>query len=311
MVIRSSRSGEIERLVADLGGPPAKRDAAIARLRIIGPRAVERVAALAGAPDASVIARAAALKALEGTDDDRALRAAAAAMGDFEPSVAIAALGVLRGRLTGENGTEILDLISSVALDADRPRDVRLAALDALSELPRQVVQPLLQHAGLGDASSSGSQRTAGTFEEPSAATEWLAANASAPLSVLHDLVLELRERERREPSARARQRWVLARGAAHAVLARRGSRVALYDLRESFDAAQEPLPLDFLAAATALGDTATLEPLARAWAAASPAEKWWRERLRDAAHDIVKREKLTRRATVVKRITERYPGFL
>jgi hypothetical protein len=311
VVIRSSRSGEIERLVADLGGPATKREAAIARLRIIGPRAVDRVAALAVAPGATAVTRTAALKALEGNDDDRALRAAAAAIGDPDAPVAIAALGVLRGRLTGESGTEILDLISGVALDAERPRDVRLAALDALSELPRHVVQPLLQHAGLHEPSPAGSPVTPGPFEEPAAATEWLAANPGAPLSVLHDLVLELRERERREPSARGRQRWVLARGAAHAALARRGSRVALYDLRESFDAAQEPLPLDFLAAATILGDTATLEPLARAWAAAAPVEKWWRERLRDAADEIVKREKLTKRSAVVKRIAGRYPGFI
>jgi hypothetical protein len=130
-------------------------------------------------------------------------------------------------------------------------------------------------------------------------------------LSVLHDLVSELRERERREPSARTRQRWILARGAVHALLARRGSRVALYDLRESFDAAQEPLPLDFLSAATTLGDAATLEPLARAWTAASAREKWWRDRLRDAAADIMKREKVTARNSVMKRLRTKYPGFV
>ena len=256
-------------------------------------------------------ARAAALKALEGTDDARALRAAAAASGDPDAGVAIAALGVLSGRLAGERGAEILDLVSGVALDVDRPRDVRLAALDALSELPRHVVQPLLQQAGLDDVATNRGGLPAGSFDEPSAAAEWLAGNAHAPLSVLHDLVLELRDRERREPSARGRQRWILARGAAHALLARRASRVALYDLRESFDAAQEPLPLDFLAAATTLGDTATLEPLARAWTAAAPSEKWWRDRLRDAAAEIMTRETLTKRSAVVKRIAGKYPGFL
>ncbi len=310
MVIRSSQSPQIERLVDDLRGPAAKRDAAVARLRVIGPRAVDRLAALI-ASDASSAARAAALKALEGCDDDRALRAAAAASGDSDAAIAVAAIGVLRGRLTGESGTEILDLISSIALDAERDRDIRLAALDALSELPRHVVQPLLQQAGIGDGNAMVAASMPGGFDDPAAATEWIAANAQAPLSVLHDLVSELRERERREPSARTRQRWVLARGAVHALLARRGSRVALYDLRESFDAAQEPLPLDFLAAATTLGDAATLEPLARAWTAASTREKWWRDRLRDAGKDILQREKLTRRTTVVKRILEKFPGFL
>jgi hypothetical protein len=85
---------------------------------------------------------------------------------------------------------------------------------------------------------------------------------------------------------------------------------VALYDIRETFDAAHEPLPLDFLAAATTLGDTATLEPLARAWTAAAARETWWRDRLRDAAADIMKREKLSGRSAVVKRIRTKYPGF-
>jgi hypothetical protein len=297
--------------VDDLRGPAARRDAAIARLRVIGPRAVERLAALVASSDAPAAARAAGLKALEGSDDDRALRAAAAASGDPDAAVACAAIGVLRGRLTGESGTEILDLISSIALDAERSKEIRLAALDALSELPRHVVQPLLQQAGIGDGSPAPAGSGPGAFDDPAAAMEWLSAHAAAPLSVLHDLVSELRERERREPSARTRQRWVLARGAVHALLARRGSRVALYDLRESFDAAQEPLPLDFLAAATALGDAATLEPLARAWTAASARDKWWRDRLRDAAADIMKREKRTARSAVVKRMKAKWPGFL
>ena len=291
-------------------GSATRRDAAIARLRVIGPRAVERVASLV-ASDAPSAARAAGLKALEGTDDDRALRAAATASGDPDPAVAGAAIGVLRGRLTGESGTEILDLISSIALDADRPTEVRLAALDALSELPRHVVQPLLQQAGMGNGAPQSAAAGTATFDDPAAAMEWISANAAAPLSVLHDLVSEVRDRERREPSARTRQRWVLARGAVHAVLARRSSRVALYDLRESFDAAQEPLPLDFLAAATALGDAATLEPLARAWAAAAPREKWWRDRLRDAATDIMTRDKLTGRNATVKRVRSKWPGLL
>ena len=305
MVIRSSQSPQNERLVEDLRGPAGRRDAAVARLRIIGPRAVERIAALV-ASDAPSAARAAGLRALEGCEDDRALRAAAAARGEADAAVALAAIGVLRGRLTGESGTEILDLISSIALDAERSKNVRLAALDALSELPRHVVQPLLQQADMGD----GSPGTAG-FDDPTAATEWIAANGAAPLSILHDLVLDLRERERREPSTRTRQRWALARGAVHAVLARRGSRVALYDIRETFDAAHEPLPLDFLAAATTLGDTATLEPLARAWTAAAARETWWRDRLRDAAADIIRREKLSGRSAVVKRIRAKYPEFL
>ena len=87
-----------------------------------------------------------------------------------------------------------------------------------------------------------------------------------------------------------------MARGAVHAALARRGSRVALYDLREAFDGAQTPLPLDFLTAVTAIGDASCLEPMARAWSTAPPGEAWWRDRLADAAADIVSRLSLTGR---------------
>lgn len=202
-------------------------------------------------------------------------------------------------------------MLSGIALDGTRDARVRLAALDALSELPRHVVQPVLEQASAAlraapDISPAG---TAG-MDDPLAAREWVTTHRTAPLSTLHDLVMHTRERERREPAARARQSWLIARGAVYAALARRGSRVALYDLRESFDAAQEPLPLDFLAAMSALGDDTCLAPLARAWAAA-PGETWWRNRLRDAAREIVKREKLTGRHAAVKRVRAKWPGFL
>jgi hypothetical protein len=85
---------------------------------------------------------------------------------------------------------------------------------------------------------------------------------------------------------------------------------VALYDLRESFDAAQSPLPLDFLFAVRTLGDASCLEPLARAWTA-SPREEWWRSRLAEAAAEIITRDKLTGRSAVVKRLRAKYAGFI
>ena len=93
-------------------------------------------------------------------------------------------------------------------------------------------------------------------------------------------------------------------RGAAHLALAHRGSRVAVYDLRESFDRAGEPLPADFLAAAARVGDDSCLEPMARAWAG-SRNEPWWRSRLMEAASDIVSRLKLTGRHATMRRIRD------
>ena len=58
-------------------------------------------------------------------------------------------------------------------------------------------------------------------------------AHQDAPLSELHEFIVRARDAEKQDPSPRRRQEWQVTRAAAHAVLARRGSRVALYDLRE------------------------------------------------------------------------------
>jgi hypothetical protein len=170
-------------------------------------------------------------------------------------------------------------------------------------------VQPLLQQVAARDAGAQG-KAEALPHEDPVTARDWLAAQATAPLSTLHDFIVTSRERERLEASARKRQEWLITRGAAHALLAKRGSRVALYDLREAFDATQAPLPLDFLSAITAIGDADCLEPMARAWAAA-PREGWWRDRLADAARDIVNRLGLSGRSAPIKRVRAKWAGFI
>lgn len=283
----------------------------MARLRVIGARAVDRLLVLlrSNAPD---VARAAALKALEGIDDPRARDAALAATGDNSPAVASAAVTSLRPWLASE--TEVLDAVTAIALDKSRPPAQRLAALDLLAELPGGVIQPVLQQIGSEEAAlvarAEGKQPPS-TLDQPAGIREWIAKRgASAPLSELHDLIVRVRDREREEPSGRRRQEWQAARAAAHHALARRESRVALYDLRETFDGASAPLPLDFLNAAMLVGDASCLEPMARAWQAGGT-ELWWRDRLAEAARAIVAREKLTSRHAVVKRIRAKHPGFL
>jgi hypothetical protein len=316
LVIKSSSAREVDRLVAQLrDGSPVEREAAIARLRVIGARAVDRLVRMIRS-DAGAAARAAALKALEGTDDPRG-RAAATEYLDAEmPAVASAAIAVLRTHLTSD--AAVLDAVTAVALDRTRPKSVRLAALDALSELPRATIQPVLQQVGGDDPALSGATLSGapgdgagGGFDEPSGLREWLAVRgAAAPLSEIHDAIVRIRERERDEPSARHRQEWQAARGEAHLVLARRGSRVALYDLREAFDASTAPLPIDFLSAITLIGDASCVEPLARAWAA-STREPWWRGRVAEAGRAIAAQAKLTTRSAVGRRVRTKYPGFL
>ena len=98
-------------------------------------------------------------------------------------------------------------------------------------------------------------------------------------------------------------------RGAAHLALARRGSRLALYDLRDTFGAATRPLPVDFLMAVAAVGDESCLEPLARAWARAGT-EPWWQTHLAEAASEVMARHGLSGRHAVVRRLRDKWPEF-
>lgn len=294
---------DIERLVAALHEHDATgREAAIARLRVIGSRAVARLSLLAQS-DAPAPARAAAFAALEGARDPRTADLALAALSAASAEVVIAALGVLRSWVTREDGTRVLEALTVVALDKNRDATVRLAALDALSELPRHLVAPVREHA-------PEDTEAIPSFDDPRETRAWLVAHDTrAPLPAIYKVLVGARERERTPPAARS-QEWLSVRGAAHAALARRGSRIAVYDLREAFDAARTPLPLDFLVAIIATGDATCLEPLARAWAAAA-SEPWWRERMTEAAADIVRRLRLTGRSAIIKRIRSKWEGFL
>ncbi len=259
-------------------------------------------------------ARAAAFKALEGIDDPRTARPrVSTGLAHPDADVAVAAIGVLRRWLTARARHA-----RARRADARRPSTgraharVRVAALDALSELPRDVVQPLLQQVppSLRDAEARAAGKT-GAIDDPIAAREWLATHHDAPLSELHEFIVRARDAEKQESSARRRQDWLVTRARGACRARARGSRVALYDLRETFDAARAPLPLDFLAAVTTVGDATCLEPMARAWAASPAGETWWRERLADAAADIMHRTRLSGRSDVVKRIRTKWTGFL
>jgi hypothetical protein len=311
MVVRSSSAKEVDALIAQLEeGSPVRREAAIARLRVIGARAVDRLIAVARGTGSDA-ARAAAIKALEGIPEARARDAALTLLEDSSPLVASAAVGAVRPWLSSD--TQVLDVLTALAFDKTRPAAARLAALDALADLPRAVIQPVLQQIGDENSSLLGAvtgERPAG-LDDPAGVRDWVAKRgATAPLSDLHAMLTRIRERNGAEQSPHARQEWQVAGAAVHLVLARRGSRIALYDLRETFDAAPTSLPLDLLHAAGIIGDASCLEPMARAWAAAGR-DLWWRDRLAETARAIVARERLTARSAVIKRIRERHPGFL
>src|SRR5712671_2396801 len=137
MSIRASSSKQIESLAADLSSSSAAtRDAAVARLTVLGARAVERLVALATST-ADARARAGAWRTLEAIGDPRALEPALSTLADaaMDPEVGSSAVGVARVFLLGSRGAAAVDRLTSVVLDRGRAESLRLAALRALREL--------------------------------------------------------------------------------------------------------------------------------------------------------------------------------
>ena len=301
MVIRSSAARDVDQLLKDLQGASAvRREAALARLRVVGSRALARLERLLHEGDED--ARAAALRVLDGMEEPRVIDLALAALGDTSQLVRANAVQALRPWVTREAGTRVMEGLVACAL-TDQAGAVRDAARDALALLPRDIIQPILEQPVPPAADELP--------EEASAVEAWLVAHPQAPLSALHALITRLRADEQRTAGDMARLQHLVARGAVHAVLASRTSAVALYDLRETFDAATTPLPLNYLMAMTTIGDAGCLDSLGKAWAATPASEPWWRERLSEAAGAIAARLKLTKRHAAIKRVDARWPGFL
>lgn len=339
MVIKASASAEIRTLVEALDADDdVHREAAIARLGIIGARAVDRLTDVY-ANTASRATRLAILRALEGIGDHRSAPLARQALGEGG-DVAVAATGILRALLSSTNPTvaaAALDTLVATTLDRRQDRRLRLAAFDALHELPDDVRTRVAAalHAdpdgGLNDVSSvittAGNEaaRAEAVWKDalegrlPDVPDELRAAVAtratSAPLNSLRTLVDAVRSRERDTAGDGARRGWTAVRGSLHQALAFRGSRVALYDLREALEDAATPLPTSFLTALHVVGDASCLEPLAAAWAAAEPDRTTeglrWRQQLASALRAIAQREKITKRHAVMKKIATRWPGVV
>jgi hypothetical protein len=303
-VVRAiSRANDIDRLIADLqSGDPVRRDASVARLRVLGARALARLSTFISAPD-SGDARAHALSALDGVEDPRVIDIALKALANSEEETVVAALGVLRSWVAQESGTRLLEAITAIAVDRGREARVRVAATEALSDLPDHLVRPIREQAPPPEAGGP-------PLDNPVAALGWVEAHGEkATLATLHDAIKQFRDSEGRADTSRGREEWLKARAAAHRMLADRGSRLALYDARETFSAAQAPLPPGFVDAIGRVGDASCLEPLARAWSASRDVR--WRDQLSATARQILVRSKLGNRNAVVKAIRANWAGFI
>jgi HEAT repeat protein len=183
---------------------------------------------------------------------------------------------------------------------------VRVAALRALRDLEASTIAPLLKSLA-GDPVVAASAESRAPDDAQAIHQTIVSRGADVAVSELLRMVEQLRDREAAEP-VNHRAEWATVRAAAHLALAKRGSRIALYDLREWLEAARQPLPVESLAALSLVGDASCLEPIARAYTKSRDA--WWRQHLADTFRAIVTRERLTRRHAVLKRIEKRWPAF-
>ena len=321
MVIKASAARETRALIAALGeADEVRREAAVARLSVIGARAVDRLLAAYAATRVRE-ARVAILRVLESIGDRRSLPIARAALrggGD----VAVASAGVLRTLLDSPHAqvaADALDALVSAALDASTSRQVRQAAAEALREAAPDVrarVAAALE--GDPDAATLGGDATEALWkdaldgrlpDDPKPLRGVVLTLASAaPLTTLQKLIDAVRTREMGTAGS---DEWQALRGALHQALAVRGSRIALYDLRETVAATSAPLPVSFLAALQVIGDASCLEPLALAYHRVPATESWWRGQAAGAFRAIVKRERITRRNPALKRVVDRWPESL
>ena len=326
MVIKASSSAEIRRLVDALGSADdVQRETAIARLSIIGPRAVDRlIAAYNSASDRDT--RIAILRSLESIGDRRMIAVARKAIAEGSDE-AIAAAAALRGLLNSphaQTAADALDTLVSVALDTTAEQRLRLAAFTALQDLPPDVRDQVAAAGGQISIFSPDREN-----RDPTPAAVWAdalegrlpddpallrdlvqARGGSAGLSVLQKLIDLVRAREQSAKPAARRAAWQALRGSLHQALALRGSRIALYDLRETLEATAAPLPASFLAALHVIGDSSCLPLLAEAHARAA-AHPAWRQQVAAAFQAIAKRERISKRHAVMKRIAAKWPKIL
>lgn len=303
MVIKASASAEIRTLVDALHGDhDVQRESAIARLSVIGSRAVSRLTEAFDETEERS-AKVAILRALEAIADHRAGPIAERAIKEGG-DIGVAAAGVLRALLTSareQSATSALDALLAAALDGTKDSRVRQAAVEALQDTPASVRNRVAEalRANPAPADPVWDDAVEGRLpERPELLRDALTARAGgAPLNALRKLIDAVREKERDAPKAQ-RDAWLGLRGSMHHALALRGSRVALYDLREAIEAEPDArrLPASLLAALHVLGDRTCLEPLAALRDRTKTADEHLRHQLTSAYDAIVKREKTKKR---------------
>lgn len=337
-----TRPGQTRALLDELvaGEDPITVEAAIARLAIIGRPALRPVLERITQADVAHLPRL--FGVLERIGAPGALPVVRGYLTHASTDVAVAAVdavGALLDAHDAEAATGALDALTATLLDHSRPDAVRVRAFEAIANAPDRsatyeadVVAPLrraleqdpsaaLRQAAAGaGATSAAAEASSSTSASPlevlAAATGPDAADAlrqaitaqggSASLTTLHRVIERVRAREAEVGDQARADAWRVARATAHLALASRGSRLAVYDLRETLEALGDKTPVGMLAALQQVGDASVLEAVTEA--CHHTANAWFRGQLAGIFRAVVSREQITRRSAAVKKLSARFP---
>lgn len=315
-------------------------EAAIARLAIIGRPALRQVLQRLEHSDATHQPRL--LRVLERIGDPIALPAIKPLLSNAVAEVATAAveaMGTLLDAKDATVATAALDALTATLLDTSRSDAVRLRAFDAIANASvrsasydADIVSPLREQLrrdvsdAIREAVDDGAPGDAVPRRETTLPAEeqlnaiaagdlpvdaevvrqLLAAHgATTSLTVLHRVIERVRGHEAAIPAADA-EAWRVVRATAHLALAARGSRLAVYDLRETLQALVAQTPVGMLSALQQVGDASVLEAVADAWQ--DTTDPWFRGQMATIFRDVVERERITKRHAAVKKLSARLP---
>src|SRR5262249_42297931 len=234
---------------------------------------------------------------------------------------------IARVFVRGPRGAAVVDRLTSIVLDRSRHETLRAAALHVIRTLEPATIAPLIARLADDPGAAIADERARrtrpkseererfrraiadaaerGLGDDPAVLRAAIAnASPDVPLEQLVRIVDCVREREGAEPPTK-RGRWRQLRMTTHVALAKRGSRLALYDLRESLEHRLDAMPVEMMTALSLIGDASCLEAIAAAHAGTR--DSWWRQHLADAFYTIVSREKLTQRHAVMRRVAKKW----
>lgn len=327
MPVHPPRIAELGRLLDALSSDDVvSRDSASARLILFGTRSTARLQALLANDAAGDAGRIAALRTLLAIDPSAAVDGTVSLLAGPSEPLAREAIALLSEALLDasddRSANAALEHLGNAALSAAIPPPRRLMAIDALSRLPETLRRPLFASlAGDPDRAIAerAGQRQAGPPsrlegwieqghlpDETGRVLEAINADATLPVTQLRRLIDLVRAREKLR-KATDRDDWTAIRGLLHMALARRGSSVALYDLRETLEDLRTPVGANIIAAARQVADLTCLDAIAARWVAAT-ADPWLRDQLEQVFRAVVERGRLSRGAVVLTRLLARRP---